>query len=77
MLCAVLDKVTPFKTAAVRPLTFYLTNDPRHAQYYWRSKDELTGDVLWWTPAILHIETPVLVDQQKLTFINSLWTPDV
>ena len=41
-----------------------------HAGHYWRNMDELISDVLQ------HIDTPRLVDQHKIMYISSEWTPD-
>ena len=39
-------EATPHKTAAVRPHTFYLTDNQEHAEQRWRNIDELISDVL-------------------------------
>ena len=47
-------EATPHKTAAARPPTTHHENhqiQTRHAGHCWRSKDELIGDVLLWTPS--------------------------
>ena len=50
-----IQEATSLKTATVRPLNTHLKKIQirwtRHAGHCWRSKDELTCDVLLWTPS--------------------------
>ena len=41
---------TPYKAPTLRPPAYHHENYPRHARHWWRSRDELIGDVLLWTP---------------------------
>ena len=53
---------TPYKTAVVRPLTPHLTNHPRKASGTCR---ELLQKLVTFYFELLHMNTPVLADQQK------------
>ena len=44
----------------------------RHAGQCWKSRNKLNSMFY----GLLHMDTPVLVNQQKFTFISSLQTPD-
>ena len=67
------QKQLPTKTAAWRSLTSHLTNiqirRKRHAEHCWRSKDELIGDDLQWTPIYGHAS----VDRPAKTYLHQLW----
>ena len=71
--CTNTGSSTPKKTVAVWPLTSYFTNyfrQGKHAEHWWRCKDKLLSDIL------LYMDSPVLANQQRFTFINSVQTLD-
>ena len=66
-------EVTPHKTVAVQPPAFHLMN---HSSK--RSKIVVQGEVrtrslATFSDELLHMDTPVLIDQQKLSYIISVW----
>ena len=66
-------EATPYKAATVQPLTPYLTSCLSVSKTYWRSKDKLLYNILLFD-ILLHVDTAVLADLQKLIYISSMQT---
>ena len=61
-------EVAPNKIAAVWPLTFHLTNHPSKTnKIYWTSQNKLLSNY-----GLQHMDTPVGVSQQRVTFIRTV-----
>ena len=65
----------PHKKVSVRPLSFHLiqVRRTRHTGHGWRSKDELISDGFL---GMLHMDVPVMADQQRLIYTSSVRTQD-
>ena len=59
-----MQETAPYKAATVQPFTSHLTNHPSKMS---KTCFTLISDILQ------HMDTPVLADWQKLTFISSVW----
>ena len=59
------------KTAVVWPFTSYLTNYQSEMS---TAKEIKTKSWVTFSYGLLHMDTSILSEQQKLTFISSVWT---
>ena len=68
----------PYKTVGVQQLASHLTNHQarwaRYAGYCWRSRQKLISK---FSCGLLHMDTPVLANQQRFWFISSEQTQNV
>ena len=67
-------EAAPYKTAAVQPLTSYLTNHLNKKKMLGNAGEVRMNQCSTFSTGLLHVDAPVLSDQQKLTFINSVQT---
>ena len=75
--CEQIQEVISYKTTAVRPLTSHLINHPSKKQNIVGSAGEVrTNPPTTFSCGLLHMDTPVLANEQRLTFISAVRTKD-